>query len=88
MCALREQKTFCRVARLVQQGLRSTNLEEEKGWDQVKKMTVVITRGSEFLSDDLAASPVKKGGLLWWLPGNTVWSKEGANSPGVSKSLC
>jgi len=51
-------------------------------------MTVVITRGSECLSDDLAASPVKKGGLLWWLPGNTVWSKEGANSPGVSKSLC
>ena len=43
-------------------------------------MTVVITRGSECLSDDLAASPVKKGGLLWWLPGNTVWSKEGAEA--------
>lgn len=37
------KKTVCRLARLVQQGLRSTNLEEEKGQDQVKKMTVVIT---------------------------------------------
>lgn len=29
--ALREQKTNCRVARFVQQGLRSAKLEEEKG---------------------------------------------------------
>lgn len=39
------------------------------------------------LSDDLAASLVEKGGLLWWLPGSKVLSKEEANSPGVSKSL-